>query len=179
MRHKREDWKDIYNLLIRIPPTLFSLRLLIDFYNYRVKDMKLNKISEQVLNIYEYCPTGMHVQHMHAWNPYRPVEGSGSCRTGVINDCVPSCVYWELISCPLNKQKVPLLCSPGQPRICYVAKAGQEFIEICSPLTPECWDSRCVHHARIWGNIFKGLTHVSLFFFEWLDSHGYIACHTD
>lgn len=96
-----------------------------------------------------------------------------------LDDYGPSCVCWELNSCPLKEQKVFSLCSSGQPRTCYAAKAGHEFIEIDLLLTPESWDSRCAHHARIPANIFKALTHMSLFFSERLNSHSHITCHKD
>lgn len=137
-------------------------------------------MSEQVLNIYEYLPPCMDVYNTCRLGTHRGQQRALDLVELELSRWYgPSCVCWELNSFPLKEQKVFSLCISGQPRTCYAAKAGHEFIEIYLLLTPESWDSRCAHHARVPANIFKALTHMSLFFSERLNSHSHITCHKD
>lgn len=48
------------------------------------------------------------VRLLHAWCPQRPEEGIKPPDTGVIDDCEPSCRYWDSNPRPLKEQ--PVLC---------------------------------------------------------------------
>lgn len=55
-------------------------------------------------------PTYMQVYHMHVWCPWKPEEGTGSLRAGVIASCemVMSCPN----SSPPEKQRAHLTTKP-------------------------------------------------------------------
>ena len=49
-------------------------------------------------------PVRVSVPHMSGWSSWKPEEGIGSPRIGVIHGCEPPCRRWELNLGPLQEQ---------------------------------------------------------------------------
>jgi hypothetical protein len=51
--------------------------------------------------------------HLHVWCPWRPEEGIGSLRTGVMDGCESLCGFQESNPGPLQEQHVLLTTEPS------------------------------------------------------------------